>query len=280
MDERRIYWHEAHFEAMKLELHQYRNSLSFHNEHLLSKEALEIDILIIKKEPEVVIKKNIGRIFRTHNIVEYKSQTDYLSIRDYNKVLAYALLYSSFGKIPLSQITVTFSLTKRPVKLLNYLVNERNLKLDAVETGITYVAGDILPVQILETKILPENENLFLKSLRRGNDVRTMIKTLGKLDRLIGPSKNNVYADRLVKANQNAYREALRMSKGLKEIHVWIANETDILAERDAARDAERDAERDAKEAKIIKNLLKNGVSAETIALSWDAPLDKILAST
>ena len=49
-----------------------------------------IDALIIKKDPSAVITKNIGRIFRTHNIVDFKSEKDSLSISDYQKVLAYA----------------------------------------------------------------------------------------------------------------------------------------------------------------------------------------------
>ena len=33
MNKRKVYWHEAHFEAIKLELHQYKDSLSFVSEH-------------------------------------------------------------------------------------------------------------------------------------------------------------------------------------------------------------------------------------------------------
>ena len=128
LNKRKVFWHEAHFEALKLELHEYKDALSFVSEHQLSKEALIMDALIIKKEPHIVITKNIGRIFRAHNIVEYKSERDSLSIRDYNKVLAYALLYSSFEKLPLADITVTFSLTVRPKELLKHLKNDRNTR--------------------------------------------------------------------------------------------------------------------------------------------------------
>ena len=39
MNKRKVFWHEAHFEALKLELHEYRDALSFVSEHQLSKEA-------------------------------------------------------------------------------------------------------------------------------------------------------------------------------------------------------------------------------------------------
>ena len=68
-----------------------------------------MDVLIIKKKPDVKIEKNIGQIFRIHNIVEFKSETDTLTKWDYNKAIAYALLYSSFNKVPLQDITVTFA---------------------------------------------------------------------------------------------------------------------------------------------------------------------------
>ena len=80
MDESKIFWHKPHFEALKLELHEYLDALKFIVEHQLSKEALIMDVLIIKKDPATVITKNIGMIFRTHNIVEYKSEDDSLSI--------------------------------------------------------------------------------------------------------------------------------------------------------------------------------------------------------
>jgi hypothetical protein len=36
-------------------------------------EPLRIDVLVIKKRPEVVVKKQIAEIFRQENIVEYKN---------------------------------------------------------------------------------------------------------------------------------------------------------------------------------------------------------------
>ena len=70
----KIYWHDAHHEALQLELYEYEDVLEFVKEHELSKEALRMDTLIIKKVKDVQIKKNIGQIFRGHNVVEYVRQ--------------------------------------------------------------------------------------------------------------------------------------------------------------------------------------------------------------
>ena len=64
----KIYWHEAFYEALKLEFHQYKDFLEFQNEHRLSEEALRIDVLVVKKTKGIFIDKNIGRIFRSNYV--------------------------------------------------------------------------------------------------------------------------------------------------------------------------------------------------------------------
>ena len=66
-------WHTAFYQAMQAELYDYRDSLLFESEHQLTTEPLRIDLLIVKKPRELVIEKNIARIFRTVNILEYKN---------------------------------------------------------------------------------------------------------------------------------------------------------------------------------------------------------------
>ena len=56
---------------------------------------MRIDLLIIKKPKELAVDKNIARIFRTDNLVEYKSPGDSLSVNGFLKVIAYANLYAA-----------------------------------------------------------------------------------------------------------------------------------------------------------------------------------------
>ena len=81
-----LQWHPAFFAGMQVELQWERKRLFFENEHQLGTKPKEIDVLIIKKDPNIPIKKNIGQIFKTHNIVEFKGPEDYLCIDDYYKV--------------------------------------------------------------------------------------------------------------------------------------------------------------------------------------------------
>ncbi|MDR1636953.1 MAG: hypothetical protein LBR93_06415 [Treponema sp.] len=55
---------------------------------------------IVKKAPELVIEKNIARIFKRINVLEYKSPEDYFSVYDFYKVLSYAYLYAALNKTP------------------------------------------------------------------------------------------------------------------------------------------------------------------------------------
>lgn len=65
-----LQWHPAFYAGIQIELEEEAANLIFENEHQLSKKPLEIDVLIIKKDRNVPIRKNIGRIFRKYNIVE------------------------------------------------------------------------------------------------------------------------------------------------------------------------------------------------------------------
>lgn len=79
--ERNTQWHPAFCSAIKLELAADKKYLEYTNEYNLTRKPLQIDLLIIKKAKEYQVKNEIGRIFRTHNIMEYKSPEDSLNIK-------------------------------------------------------------------------------------------------------------------------------------------------------------------------------------------------------
>ena len=93
--EQLIQWHPAFYAGIQIELKDYANDLIFENEHMLSNKPMQIDVLIIKKNTNEPIEKNIGQIFRKYNIIEYKSPDDYLSIDDFYKVYGYTCFYKA-----------------------------------------------------------------------------------------------------------------------------------------------------------------------------------------
>jgi hypothetical protein len=132
----RVQWHPAFYEAIKQELIDYASILDFQSEVPLTEQPLRIDVLIIKKLSDVEIKKLIAAIFRKHNIVEYKRPRDHVTVSDYNKVYGYACLYASVHNIDIDDITLTIVVTARPVKLMRYLRVKRGYDIKQTANGI------------------------------------------------------------------------------------------------------------------------------------------------
>ena len=169
-----LQWHPAFYAGIQIELENELDKLIFESEHNLSKKPMRIDVLIIKKLADDAIYKNIGRIFRRYNIVEYKSPTDYLSIDDFYKVYGYSCFYKSEAKrvdsIKITDITITFVSKKYPIELIEHLEKIRCFGLEKVDEGIYYITNDTLPMQLLVTSELSKEENLWLKSLTNDLD--------------------------------------------------------------------------------------------------------------
>ena len=148
-----LQWHPAFYAGIQIELAEEAEKLIFENEHQLGTKPKEIDVLIIKKNSEERIQKNIGRIFRTHNIVEYKSPDDYLSIDDFYKVYGYACFYKSdvekVDEIKAEDITISFVCSKRPQKLIKHLRKVWHLYLNKHADGIYYISEDVFRMQLI-----------------------------------------------------------------------------------------------------------------------------------
>ena len=123
---------------------------------------------MIKKIKNISIQKSVGRIFREHNIIEYKSPDDYLSINDFYKVYAYACLYQSdtdkVKEIDPETLTITFVCSHYPREMFRHLTNVRGIIIEDKGNGIYYLKGDPIPMQLLLTPKLSEKENYWLIS--------------------------------------------------------------------------------------------------------------------
>ena len=226
MEKRRTHvlqWHPAFYADIQIELEAEAGLLIFENEHQLGTKPKEIDVLIVKKEQEVPVRKNIGRIFRKYNIVEYKSPTDYLSIDDFYKVYGYACFYKADtyreDSIKIQDITITFVCHRYPRSLIRHLKEERGYQITGVEDGIYYIIGDKIPIQMILTKELSEKHNLWLKSLTddlEGADtVRRLIEQYGE------HKENKLYKsvmNLIVRANQDKFKEVKTMCEALEEL--------------------------------------------------------------
>jgi hypothetical protein len=207
-------WHPAFVDAIRMELFDYRDSLEFKCEHPLNEEPLRIDLLIIKKPRDLVIEKNIARIFRSDNILEYKSPAHYLSVKDFLKVYAYANLYAAITPgVDFEDITLTFVENRHPRKLLKYLTGTRGYKVEKNSPGIYLISGDYVPIQIIESGKLPEQENLWLRSLVKDLPAVNAGSILDEARKLEGKAQLGAYLDVLLRANPKAFTEAETMAR-------------------------------------------------------------------
>ncbi|MCI9441749.1 MAG: hypothetical protein HFH15_11060 [Ruminococcus sp.] len=218
-----IYWHPAFFADIQIELKDDADNLIFENEHQLGKKPMEIDVLIIKKEKDRPVKKNIGRIFKKYNIVEYKGPGDFLSIDDFYKVYGYACFYKAdvpySNSVSVTELTITFVSDKYPRELIRHLETVRNYRVAQTESGIYSVKGDILPIQIIVTKNLSETENLWLKSLT--NNLIGTEKAQKLIEDYLEHTENNLYRlvlDTIMRANQKTFEEVNVMTDIFMEI--------------------------------------------------------------
>ena len=260
----KIYWHDAFYVALQLELNDYKDVLTFEDEHQLSKEALKMDVLIIKKIADKKIEKNIGQIFKNHNIFEYKSETDNLSIWDYNKVTGYAMIYSAFEEIPIEDITISFVVTPKPIKLFDHLVNDRGFEVKEVNNGIYYVKDDTFKMQIIESKRLSADENVFLKNLRSSltkMDMQEVFEAYRKYGLL---EKVNIYLDRVLDANLPILEEVLAMSS---------AAVRDVIY-RHIERDGTADKIREDSKRETALEMLRDGFAPDKVAHYVKMPLE------
>ena len=260
-----LQWHPAFFAGIQIELKDDKENLSFENEHQLSAKPMEIDVLVIKKEKDVPVRKNIGRIFRKHNIIEYKSPKDYLSIDDFYKVYGYTCFYKAdtgaADEIKANELTMTFVCSRYPSKLLRHLKEKRGYTIEKPEDGIYYIKGDYFPIQIIVTSKLSETENLWLKN-RTDNmkDVRSARKLIDDYGK---HRENDLYEsvmNIIMRANKEKFQEVRGMCDALKEL----------------MKDELEEAKREAKKEGIQQGIKILIESCKEFALSYEQTIHKI----
>lgn len=187
-DTKVIQWHPGFVAAVNLELAENRNDLIYEKEYNLNTKPLEIDLLVIKKESNVQITNEIGRLFRRHNIMEYKSPDDHLDVDAFYKTGAYASLYKAYGETSderkVEDITVSIVREAKPEKLFQWL-REYDCTIENPYHGIYYILGGVLfSTQIIVTRELDKETHTWLKALSskiQRPDMETLLETINNL---------------------------------------------------------------------------------------------------
>ncbi len=259
MDEVKIQWHSGFVAAMELELTANKRDLLYEREYNLNTKPLEIDLLVIKKDGGILIKNEIGRLFRGHNILEYKAPEDHLNIDTFYKTIAYACLYKSYGNTvderKADDITISIIREEKPEKLIKYL-ESRGIRITNPFQGIYYIQErHLFPTQIIVIKELNREIHTWLKSLSKTlekDQFRNLLECIDKLKEKGDKELADAVLEVSIRANQQIVEE-LRgeevMCQALLEIMEPEINK--IVDE--ATKRAKEEAERVKKEAEEVK---------------------------
>jgi len=196
-------------------------------------------------------------------------------VDDFYKVYAYACLYKSFEKVPVTDLTVTFVESHYPRKLLEHLEKERGYKIAETSPGIYTVSGDIFPMQAIDSRKLPLEENIWLKSLSDKLDLNALKKVSGEIARQKKGARIGAYFDAIWRANYEMIQEAIRMGDALTIEKVF--EEVGWIAKWEARGKAEGRAEGEKQKAlAIARNLVDLGLPAETVISATGLDMETI----
>ncbi len=259
-----IKWHPGFCSAMELEFLQYKDLLDFNREFPLSKEPLRIDLLMIKKIKDVVLDIDIGRLFKTYNIIEYKSPKDGLTIDYYIKTVGYAYLYKGLGAtvdaVPLSELTATIVRDTEPTELFKKIKSEGG-SIEEKYPGVYYINGVVsIPTQFILTSSLSKDFHVCLRVLSNKaseDDIKRFIEMTSAFTEPLDKQNADAVMNVSINANREVYdkirKENPFMCQALRELM-----KEEIQEEiQNAVQEAEKKAV-DTSLIGIIKNLMKN----------------------
>ena len=165
----RVNWHEAASCALQIELKDYAQYLEYAAEYILGRNSYRIDLLIIKKLSDIIIPRDIARIFRSFNLFEIKGLGSSVTTDTYYKTIGYAgLLISQTGnrsQYSALDISLSFLSLHYPRRLIRHLTKERKITVAKVSPGVYHINKETFIAQIIVTSELSDTDFLYLRCL-------------------------------------------------------------------------------------------------------------------
>ena len=196
--------------------------LQFLTEYILGRSSYRIDLLVIRKLSDCAISKNIARIFRSYNIFELKGIHSSLTANAYYKTIGYAgilidqLSNAGAERYTSLDVSITFLTFHYPRKLMKHLTVERYLTVEKTFKGVYHISIETFDVQIIVTRELPPEDNLYLCCLTNDLKDRDLINRLADdYTRNQGQDVYRKYLNQLTTANMKTEGETPMVCEGL-----------------------------------------------------------------
>ena len=242
LERTKIDWHSAMFAAVNLILKPHKYNLILEREYLLNLMPRRVDCMIFKKDKDIPIDVDAFRLFRKHNVVEFKSYLDELNLDVIWTTISYAMQFLSqeehAGDRPVDDITITIFRSAYPRELFRQL-GQLGWRVEEKYHNIFYLTGYIdLPIQIVVTRDLGEEylPLLILTGHAKESDIRKFLEYRERLT-----DKGDIkYADAVVWASAEANKNIFTRMKedNMKGALREIMMDEIIAAEEKAAEQA------------------------------------------
>ena len=164
------------------------------------------------------------------------------------------------------ELTITFACSRYPREMLKHLAEVRGIHAENRDKGIYYLIGDAIPMQLLITQELTQEENFWLKNLRMdlkaGREIQNIV---AKYEQNRHSKDYAAVMDLITRANWKEMEADRKMCDALKELFAEELKEEN-----------EKGMERGIHLAKLIFKLSAQGSSDEEIAEKCDLPLEQV----
>ncbi|MCL2008315.1 MAG: hypothetical protein FWG77_09545 [Treponema sp.] len=260
----RLAWHPALKGVMELEVDELKDILVVSGETQVTTEPLKIDCIIIKKVKNAVLTKKIFAIFRDVNIIEYKSPDDYISVEDFYKVYAYTCLYIYLEKVSVTNLTISFINSRHPRELFAHLQEIRGYKVEEKSPGIYIINGDLFPIQVINNRKLPLEENFWLRSFDNRQSADDVNRFLNDKEKQEKAKRYGAFLDIYMRANIESFKEVHKMSGSTLTLEQFL-EDIGLIAKWEARGKEE-----------VALRMLQKGYSHEEISELSALSLEKI----
>jgi hypothetical protein len=195
--------------------------------------------------------------------MEYKSPEDYFSVYDFYKVLSYAYLYAALNKTDTRDMTVSVIETRHPRELFAYFVGE-HCAVTETSTGVYVVSGYPVDIQVIESKKLPFEENLWLKGLSNDLNAEAAGSILKESRKRNREAELGAYIYAILSANKETIREVVKMADGALPFDE-LMEELGLTAEWEKRGEARGEAKGEKNAWQKAIGLLKQGYTLEQL---------------
>ena len=280
-DERngQVEYHYGFYAAIYFDYDVARLDLSFRQELELGDKPIRLDMAVIRRNKRRALTDPIGRFFRKHTILEYKSPGVTLNIDGFFKAQGYACIYKSLGgtvnAIPIEDLAVSIFCHAYPRKMFAIL-QASGFSIEEVHKGVYHVAGPLcVPAQVVVISRLSDGEYEELKILAPKAKREDVVRFLDRASQ--DPSEHVSAILRVSMAVNKALYQQLEEEGPMKDVFEEIFHKT-LAAKEAKGRSEGRREGRSEERADIISRMLAKGMTPEQISDLIALPLAEVLA--